>query len=465
MLLEALMRTLEYAQPTKKLKLTDVMDLDSATPIDTSSFLCRELSLVIQDRAEMASRFLLDRKKPWLVCQLCGAALLLVRTQHRYFHFRHHPAIEGLVKCDISTKGELSPAQITAIKYNAQKESQAHIRLKGIIRDSLIADQACDEPQVEKVWKGKSVADRATWRKPDVQVVRGEERIAFEVQLSTTFLTEIVGRREFYRANGGSMIWVFQSFDPSSTKTAEEDIFFLNNLNVFIVNERTLARSRAARRMAFDCWYAVPQLAGRTIVNEWRSAEVFLDELTFSQQKQLVFFNDYQTQKKMLEDSLSTDVLRHDFHIFWEEFGRQDTPEARMRWRELCGRMATALPQIKLPESHWRDPFQGAVSIVLSARYGRPIGYRFERLLNVSNQAFDSYKPFLLQFGWTLEIFEQNELLAEQDKKGSWAKRRSIIRAGLRDRDEAYRPDLQFNRLFAFLVPELKERLINMRPW
>ncbi|MHA6130482.1 hypothetical protein ACX3YD_30675 [Pseudomonas fluorescens group sp. PF-1] len=55
--------------------------------------------------------------------------------------------------------------------------------------------------------------------------------------------------------------------------------------------------------------------------------------------------------------------------------------------------------------------------------------------------------------------------MAEQDKKGTWAKRRAIIRTGFKDRDEAYRPDLQFNLLFAFLVPELKERLINMRPW
>ncbi|WP_256735559.1 DUF6035 family protein [Pseudomonas sp. dw_612] len=278
-------------------------------------------------------------------------------------------------------------------------------------------------------------------------------------------MTEIVGRWEFYRANGGSMIWVFQSFDPSSTKTAEEDIFFLNNLNVFIVNDRTLARSKASGRMAFDCWYAVPELTGRTIVNEWRRAEIFLDDLTFSPEKQLVFYNDYQAQREALESSVNTDVLRRDFHAFWTEFGREDTPQSRERWIDLRERMAIAYPDIKLPNFHWTDPFQGAVSIVLSARYGRPIGYRFERLLNVSNQAFDSYKPFLLQLGWTLEIFEHNELLAEQDKKGTWAKRRGIIRAALQNRDEAYRSDRQYNHLFAFLVPELKERLINMREW
>jgi len=183
-------------------------------------------------------------------------------------------------------------------------------------------------PHVEKVWKGQAVAERATWRKPDVQVARGDDRIAFEVQLSTTFLTEIVGRREFYRANGGSMIWVFQNFDPRSTKTAEEGIFLLNHLNVFIVNDQTLARSRDTGRIASDCWYAVPGLIGRTIINEWRRAEVFLDELTFSSQQQVVFYNDYQTQREELEASVNTDVLRRDFHSFWMEYGRQDTPES-----------------------------------------------------------------------------------------------------------------------------------------
>ncbi|APO82541.1 DUF7830 domain-containing protein [Pseudomonas asiatica] len=71
--------------------------LDTAAPIEINSFLTRELCLVIQDRAELASRFLLDRDQPWPVCQLCGAALLLVRTHHRFFHFRHHPTIEGLI--------------------------------------------------------------------------------------------------------------------------------------------------------------------------------------------------------------------------------------------------------------------------------------------------------------------------------------------------------------------------------
>lgn len=57
------------------------------------------------------------------------------------------------------------------------------------------------------------------------------QRLAFEVQLSTIYSTEIVGRREFYRMNNGDMVWAFQSFDPSVTRTSEVDIFYLTNQN------------------------------------------------------------------------------------------------------------------------------------------------------------------------------------------------------------------------------------------
>jgi hypothetical protein len=298
-----------------------------------------------------------------------------------------------------------------------------------------------------------------------VQVVREDQRIAFEVQLSTTFLTEIVGRREFYRLNHGAMIWVFQHFDPFATRTAEEDIFFLNNHNVFLVNDDTLARSQREGKMALDCWYAVPHLSGGLIVNEWIKEHVFLEQLTIRPDLQHVYYYDYQIRKRELETTLNVDTLRHDFHEFWMRFGHDDSADAKAPWAHIRERMKIVFPTIRLPESYWEGPFHGAVSIVLSARYGRPIGYRFDRLLNVTNTAFEYYKGFLLPFGWTLEVFEQQGALQDQDKKGTWARRRKEIRVGLQERDKAYQPDLQYNRLFAFLVPEIKERLLTMRYW
>lgn len=459
------MFTYDVAQPTDQMLLNEILDLDNGEPLVVDAFLRRDLVVVIQDRNELAGRYARDPSQPWLVCGICGGAVMLVLTQQRRFHFRHHPDEEGTRDCPISTKGAFSTDQINRMKYNAAKESAAHLRLKGIIRDSLYADATCSEPEVEKVWRGMPIADRATWRKPDVQVYREQQRFAFEVQLSTTFLTEIVGRREFYRVNGGAIVWVFEGFNPQENRTAEQDIFYLNNLNVFVVNERTLARSREAKRMALTCWYAVPHLKGRMTFNEWHEKEVFLDQLTVDTEKQLVYFYDYATHRKELEETIAPTQLRQEFHDFWLEHGTSEEPEADVTWSELRERMALAMPQISLPRSFHEGRFHGAVSVVLSARYGRPIGYRLPRLINVTNTAFDYYKAYLLPFGWTLEAFHQAELLASQDTKKTWGKRRKIIREALRSKDPAYRQDLTYNRLFAFLVPEIKDDLELGRHW
>ncbi|MGX1126544.1 DUF7830 domain-containing protein [Pseudomonas sp. HLS-6 TE3448] len=188
------MFTYKVAQPTDTMRLTEILDLETGQTVDLQSFLSRELGLVMKDRGELASRYARNPEQPWLVCEWCTTPVILVLTQERRFHFRHHPREEGRHKCSVSTRGKFSAAQINCMKYNAAQESAAHLRLKGIIRDSLIADENCSEPLVEKIWKGMPLADRAQWRKPDVQVERAGQRLAFEVQLSTTYLTEIVGR-------------------------------------------------------------------------------------------------------------------------------------------------------------------------------------------------------------------------------------------------------------------------------
>jgi len=258
---------------------------------------------------------------------------------------------------------------------------------------------------------------------------------------------------------------VFEGFDPTQTRTAEEDIFYLNNLNAFVVNEDTLARSKEAKRMALDCWYAVPHRKGRLIANEWVMEKIFLDQLTIDPDRQLVFFHDYQSRRESLEAELDVNLVRQAFHDFWKEHGAREAPEAKVAWAALRSRMKSLFPAMWLPESYWQGPFHGAVSILLSARYGRPVGYRLERLIQVTNVAFNAYKAYLRPFGWTLKAFEHDELLLEQDRKGTWARQREAIRRGLQNRDEVYRPDQQFDRLFAFLIPEIGKQLSRASQW
>ena len=123
---------------------------------------------------------------PLLVCPLCGVPVYLVSLKETRRFFFRHVLEDG--RCPAHTRGDLSEDEINARKYNGAKESQAHIRMKEILVESLRCDPRFSDVKVEAVWKGQ---DRAAWRKPDVQAVYNGIPVVFEVQLSTTFLRVI----------------------------------------------------------------------------------------------------------------------------------------------------------------------------------------------------------------------------------------------------------------------------------
>lgn len=156
----------------------------------------------------MALRQGISDNKPLYACPLCVVPVHLVSlTQERRFYFRHE--IED-GRCSAKTKGNLSEKQIIALKYDGARESAAHIRMKEIIAESLRSDPNFSDVAIEPIWKGMERNDR---RFPDVRAIRNGVPIAFEVQLSTTFLRVIAERRAFYLREGGLLVWVFKSFN------------------------------------------------------------------------------------------------------------------------------------------------------------------------------------------------------------------------------------------------------------
>ena len=67
---------------------------------------------------------------------------------------------------------------------------------------------------VEGRWTG---AFSGEWRRPDVRAVFEGIPVAFEIQLSTTYINVIAQRREFYRREGGLLFW----FSPASIWTPD----------------------------------------------------------------------------------------------------------------------------------------------------------------------------------------------------------------------------------------------------
>lgn len=141
--------------------------------------------------------------------------------------------------------------------------------------------------------------------------------------------------------------------------------------------------------MALDCWYPTPELRGNTIFNRWTMAHVFLDELTIDPREQKVFFYDYDAQRAEIERSLDKSLVRQAFYDFWKQHAANDCRETDAAWVTLREKMRIAMPRLQLPVDHRTGKFHGAISIMLSARFGRPGDYNLPRLLNVANTAFD----------------------------------------------------------------------------
>lgn len=168
---------------------------------------------------------------PHFICALCHQPVYVVGNQLKRFFFRHVSDADCAV-----TRGALSQDEIRARKYHGLRESEAHRRIKGLLSRSLGADAACSDIAEERTWSSEHTS---RYRRPDVQCRYGEHRLAFEIQLSTTFLDVVLARRSFYRDDGGLLVWVMGSFDPNYRRMTTDDMLFSNNANLLVVDDET----------------------------------------------------------------------------------------------------------------------------------------------------------------------------------------------------------------------------------
>ncbi|WP_447954223.1 DUF6035 family protein [Sphingopyxis chilensis] len=110
---------------------------------------------------------------------------------------------------------------IRARKYHGLRESEPHKQLKAMLLRCLDADPSFSDIATEQHWKS-STREKA-YRRPDVQAEDSSGKIAFEVQLSTTFLRVVVGRRDFYREESALLIWLFRGFERWRGKIGQCD--------------------------------------------------------------------------------------------------------------------------------------------------------------------------------------------------------------------------------------------------
>jgi|TARA_A100001518_G_C1226208_1_gene75351 competence CoiA-like predicted nuclease len=402
------------------------------------------------------------------VCPACEKPMILAshRIQNRSkerFYFKH-------LYDDGSCSGiaGLGAKTINAMRFAQTKESVEHHRLKAMILASIEHDPAFTDTLAERRWVD---IEGESWRQPDIQSRFNGQRVAFEVQLSTTFLHVIVERMRFYQRNDGRLLWLFRDLDAEHFRLAEQDIFFSNNRNAFRVTEQTVALSRAHKHFLLECVWHEPCVTDGRIETRLAQRIVRFDELKFDVSDQgapRTYFFDYESEKVRSEQELidrkrvmRDQEIRQSFESFYLPFLRHELTSTNIeeRWPQLVSLFQSL--GLALPEHPFTvdGPYNYLVA-AYSAREGVPVGLGYGNLVQVAHYLVDKRKETLWVFRLMLEAHDRANLMREYDTTQRWRQKVTQYRDALRREDPEYMPNRAFDRLLSFLFPEISEKLV-----
>lgn len=396
--------------------------------------------------------------KPRLVCAVCQVPVYLVASPIKAFFFRHRTE-DG--SCPAVTRSFETEEDIRARQYAGVQESDAHRRLKRLLLRSMQADPAFTELAEEQTWRRADGI--AGLRRPDVSAAFGDLRLAFEAQLSTTFLSVVVGRRAFYRSQGGLLVWVLASFDPDNRRMTEDDIVFPNNSNILVIDDETTAASEANGRFMAKCWHRRPDDVGPAAT--WACELVGFDQLTLDLEGQRAFLVDVEgleaARRAQLEADRRTAVeavharLRDEFLAYWAQpFDPAMTYiEHGEIWSGFGARFAAL--GLTLPEYYHGDQqLDRRIKVILTAKTGQPVGWGYKRLPEVAHHLHDKHPELLLLFGHLLRLYGNDQALKAQDKTGGWGRKAIRLRQEISQGSIRYVTDASWSDLLIFLFPE-----------
>lgn len=444
----------------------EVLDCDSGEFIDARIWIGgQRYEQLIAERVDVRERLATN---PRFRCSLCSVPAYLVSNQHKRFFFRHMTE-DG--SCPAETRSALSREEILARKYHGIGESEPHKRIKRLIMRSLEADPSFSGILAERQWR--SSLDPRTRRQPDVQAAAPSGRIAFEVQLSTTFLDVVAGRRSFYREEGALLVWIMGSFDPEYRRLTTDDLLFSNNSNILVVDEETASTSELQQKFHVRCHFRRPVRDGDQLGDRWESCVLPFRSLTCELDLQRCWHFDYERQAATIRtaieedlrerEAVTTEKLRSDLFSFWvARVPHAPLDQEGLRvWAAL--RQAFFARQLALPAlPDDSSSFVALMNGLASAQEGRPVGWSFQHLVQVAHRIADGYPEHIVAFGHAIRHFKQQKTLETQDRTGKWKQRAAGIGSSLRAGEPDFAPEPNSIDLVGFLIPGLQEKLESL---
>jgi len=351
-----------------KTTVKEVTDTHTGEVIKSSEFFSKDEGEIFKQRQKL-QQAVQDKVKLW-ICPVCGD---FIKIKGKWdgivsMHFSH---IGNNNSCPLKEKNRFTKKELLRYRYNGQKEGGRHKYLKELIANKVRSDSRFSEPLVEKRLNGAS--DK--WRQPDVSTVFEGKAIAFEVQLSTTFLNVIAERKFFYKENGIYLIWIFDQYHSSvdNMRFTEKDIFFPNHHNAFFID-----KNDSGSEFNLVCGYEIPVVKQGKIERKFITKKIAFDDLTFGSEYESYFFN-YDAEKRRVENLLFFNRL--------EKANGQDEVKA------ICESHADFFKayNVSLDE---RDAhrFSALISCILSIKLRKVIGYRHKKVIEILHIFLDADK-------------------------------------------------------------------------
>lgn len=415
-------------------------------------------------RQELKS--LVKRGEARLVCATCGVPVYLACSTSKRFFFRHRHE-DG--SCPAVTRTSLTEAEIRAMKYRGTQESEAHKWIKALVLRSLAADPRFADVLCEQTWR--SSEGLSGLRRPDVSARIEDLRLAFEVQLSTTFLDVVLSRREFYRTERAALVWVLPNFHPNYRRMTDDDILFSNNSNIFVVDESTAAASETADSFMIKCWHRKPVIDGDNIIDQWVERLVSWDEIEVDVDLQTAQAFDYSLEAaKLLEQirvakltriaaeqaaleqariTLDNDVREQVLNLVLGERDKDGFMKCHDRWLALNERLLEINCGLEGKNPDFMKVSR-LVHLIESARAGKPVGFNYKNLAEIGHHIFHQHPDLFLAFGFLLRAFGTKDVLDRDDRTGRLATKIRRERNNFRS-DPKYTMADDDERLCAFL--------------
>lgn len=405
-----------------------------------------------------------------LTCFLCGNPLFLSRSKLGKLNrwFKHDGKAP---KCPWYESSGLTPDQTKALIYRGQQEGKQHRDIKNFIATWLEKDPFASAVSQEKTTIGAVL--RGEWRRPDVQCKYRECRLVFEIQLSYTFLTDVIKRDDFYRAEGIFIIWVFAQFDMRRAAVADEAFF--NRRNVFVMDTKAMEASREGSQLQFNGFRQNPRLMGDQIVNEWDSALVDLSNVEFPRDTMRPYFFDYESALTSVENQRTIErkgkadlawangverYLDAAIELYDSDYSSDKKPMILSAVDELS-KHENWRPKLVCLRSEDFFGWHSVLPVLLSIRRNRPVGYKVQSVYQVLEGAFRSSRPygkhaFDIVYLWAIKIY--NPFMNEKH-----VGRIKVIAIGVRDSvskgEETHLRCSAFDAAIGLLFPEMKEKL------